>query len=61
MDNERLKLDIANAHQQKMEFERQIRHKNTVIYRLKQCIDHQKKIIKGLQEANKQLMAEIGK
>jgi len=64
---EQLKVELADAYAKQVNLELQLRnkdsaieHKDKVVYRLKETIEHQRAVIEGLQETTRQLIAEKG-
>jgi len=54
-----LKIQLADAHGRQAELEKQIRHKDGLIYHLKGSIEHQRQTIEGLQNlARKKLLED---
>jgi len=58
---ENLKTELADAYAEQMKLELQLKHKDGVITHLKRNIEHQRGIIRGLQEKILELMTQIGK
>ena len=58
--NEDIKTELADAYASQIKLELQLRNKDTMIKKLKESIENQRVIIKGLQLKILELMARIG-